>query len=77
MAKRFDPCPSCDKRGFYEIHGYLGNLPAGTSRCRYCYYLETPEQARRRTQDLTIGPRGRLSSLAERVRPLSRPATAA
>lgn len=67
MAKSFDPCPACGKRGFYVIHGYRGDLPAGTCRCRYCYYLETPEQRlRSKRQSERPGPRGRLSSLAER-----------
>lgn len=68
MAKRFDPCPSCGKRGFYVINGYRGNLPVGSCRCRYCHHLETPEQSRRRSMQLQPpGPRGRLSSLAERA----------
>jgi hypothetical protein len=43
MPKRFEPCPKCDKKGFYEERGWSMN-PSGTMRCRYCYYTQLPGQ---------------------------------
>ena len=43
MTKSFAKCEKCGKKGRYIIYGYLGNLPTGSSRCRYCGAIWTPK----------------------------------
>ena len=42
MGKSFKECDKCGKKGRYVIYGYLGGLPSGSSRCRYCGKIWLP-----------------------------------